>query len=194
MSEEKKPTGQPSQFQSPPPPSGARRPSEESLRPAAKPQNDQVQAVLGQAKTMLDQLGIDTDTGIKTLLLAVVFGVIGAILDKLFKFPTGSLYMMFGVWAAVLNGFTYAQLRGRESIAAVVMAAVNGFVALLLWWIVTKLIGDRTMVAAGFKYKSNPADGYNVLKVLVTGVIAGLLGLGWYVAVDRVRGLKIMRG
>jgi hypothetical protein len=190
MSEEKKPTGQPSQQQSPPPPSGARRPPEESLRPAAKPQNDQVQAALGQARSMLDQLGIDTDTGIKTLLLAVVFGVIGAILDRLFKLPTGTLFMSFGMWAAVLNGFTYAALRGRESIAAVVMAACNGFVALLLWWIVTKLIGDRHIGS----YTYNPADGYNILKMLVTGVIAGLLGLCWFMAVEQVRDLKIKLG
>jgi hypothetical protein len=197
MSEEKKPTGQPSQQQSPlpPPPQGARRPSEESLRPpAAKSQNDQVQAALGQAKNVLDQLGIDIDTGLKTLLLAVVFGVIGAILDRLFKLPTRTLFMSFGMWAAVLNGFTYASFRGRESIAALVMAACNGFVALLLWWIVTKLVGDRTTTVAGFKYTSNPADGYNILKMLVTGVIAGLLGLCWFMAVERLRDLKIKLG
>ena len=190
MSEEQKPTGQPPQDQSPPPPSGARRPSEDSLRPAAKPQNDQMQAALGQAKDMLDQLGIDTDTGLKTLLLAVAFGIIGAILDKLFEFPTGSLYMVFGIWAAVLNGFTYAFFRGRESIAALVMAAVNGFVALLLWWIVTKLVGDRHVGS----YTYNPTDGYNILEVLVTGVIAGLLGLGWFMGLERLRDLKIKLG
>jgi hypothetical protein len=194
MSEEKKPTEQPSQFQSPPPPSGARPPSEDSLRPVAKPPNDQMQAALGQAKDILDQLGIDIDTGLKTLLLAVAFGIVGAILDRLFKLPTGTLFISFGIWAAVLNGSTYASFRGRESIAALVMAAVNGFVALLLWWIVTKIIGDRTMTTAGFKFKTNPADGYNILKMLVTGVIAGLLGLCWFMAVERLRGLKIKLG
>ena len=190
MSEEKKPTAQPSQSQSPPPPSGARPSSEESLRPAAKSQNDQMQAALGQARSVLDQLGIDIDTGLKTLLLAVVFGIVGAILDRLFKFPTGTLYLVFGIWAAVLNGFTYAFVRGRESIAALVMAAVNGFVALLLWWIVTKLIGDRG--SGIFKY--NPADSYNILDMLVTGVVAGLLGLGWFMVLERLRDSKIKLG
>jgi hypothetical protein len=196
MSEENKPTGQPSQQQSPPPPpQGARRPSEESLRPPApKPQNEQMQAALGQAKDVLDQLGIDTDTGIKTLLLAVVFGVIGAILDRIFKLPTGTLLISFGIWAAVLNGFTYASFRGRESIAAVVMAAVNGFVAVLLWWIVSKLVGDRTTTVAGFSVTTNPADGYNILKMLVTGVVAGLLGLCWFILVEQLRDLKIRLG
>jgi hypothetical protein len=183
MSEEQKPTGQPSQFQSPPP-SGSRRPSEDSLRPAAKPQNDQVQAALGQAKDMLDQLGIDIDTGLKTLLLAVAFGVIGAILDKLFEFPTRSLFISFGLWAAVLNGFTYAFFRGRESLSALVMAAVNGFVALLLWWILTKIIWSSY----------SWADNYNILEVLVTGVIAGLLGLCWFMGLERLRSVKIRLG
>ncbi len=175
MSEENKPTRRPTQTQSPPPPSGQ--------RPAAKPQNEQVRAALGQAKTTLDRLGIDTDMGVKTLLLAVAFGVIGAILDKIFEFPTQSLFIMFGIWAAVLNGFTYVFFQGRESIAAVVMAAVNGFVALLLWWILTKILWDYSW-----------ADTYNVLEVFLTGVIAGLLGLGWYVGLGRLRGFKIMRG
>lgn len=183
MSEENKPTRRPSQTQSPPPPSGQ--------KPAGRPQGEQVQAVLGQAKTMFDRLGIDTDTGVKTLLLAVAFGVIGGILDKIFEFPTGSFYLVFGIWAAVLNGFTYVFFQGRESLAAVVMAAVNGFVALLLWWIVTKIVGDRTVVA-GFKY--NPADEYSILEVLLTGVVAGLLGFGWYVGLGRLRGFKILRG
>jgi hypothetical protein len=183
MSEDKQPTGQPSQEQSPPPPTGARRPSEDSLRPPIKPQNDQMQAALGQAKDVLDQLGIDTDTGLKTLLLAVAFGVIGAILDKLFEFPTRSLFIAFGMWAAVLNGFTYAYFRGRESLAALVMAGVNGFVALLLWWILTKIMWKYTW-----------ADTYNILEVFVTGVIAGLLGLGWFTLLERLRGLKIKLG
>jgi uncharacterized membrane protein YvlD (DUF360 family) len=189
MSEEKKPTERPapSQFQSPPP--GARPSSEESLRPTGSSQNDQVQAILKRSQNLLDQLGIEVDTALKVLIAAVVFGVIGAVIDKVLELPTGSLYIVFGVWAAVLNGPTYAFFKDKASLAAAVMSAVAGFVGLLSWWIVTKIIGERG--DSFFKY--NPADSYNILEVFLTGVIAGLIGFGWFVLLERLRSLKIRR-
>ena len=77
----------------------------------------------------------------------------------------------------------------HTGVTAAVMAAVNGFVALLLWWILTKIIGDRGEGIFTYNY----ADAYNILEVFMTGVIAGLLGLGWFVALERLRTLKIKR-
>jgi hypothetical protein len=173
MSEEKKPRQRPaaSQQQSPP------------------PGGPQMQAAMRQAQNTLNQLGIDNDAAIKTLLVAVVFGLVGAILDKILELPTESLLIYFGVWAAVLCGPVYAFFMGRDNLAGVVMAALTGFVALLVWWIVTKLIGDRG--EDPFTY--NPADMYNLLEVLLTGVIAGLLGFGWFALLRRLESFKILR-
>lgn len=141
-----------------------------------------------QAQNLLAPLGIEVEAAVKVLVLAIVFGIVGAIVDKVLELPTESLYILFGVWAAVLNGPTYAFFKSKVDLGAVVMGAVAGFVALLAWWILTKLIGDR-----GDYFKYNPADGYNLLEVLLTGVIAGLLGLGWYALLERLRPIKIMK-
>ncbi len=145
-----------------------------------KPQSQ----ALGQAQRILDQLGIETGLGLQVVIIALVAGVIGALIDRILDLPTDALVFMFG-WGliAALNGPVYYFLKGgKESVAATIMSAVSGFLALLAWWIVTKLVGERD-----FGY--NPADQYNLLEVLISGVIVGLLSYGWFVLVRRLPGL-----
>ena len=135
----------------------------------------QANDVRGQALRRLDQLGIEPALGTRVLIFAVVSGIVAAIIDRVLDLPTGALMFMFG-WGliAALNGPTYLFAKGKESTAALVMSAVTGFVALLAWWIVTKLVGERD-----FGY--NPADALNLFEVLITGVVVGLLSYGWFV-------------
>ncbi|MEW6579382.1 MAG: hypothetical protein AB1435_09320 [Chloroflexota bacterium] len=140
------------------------------------PRRPQLQAedIRGQALRRLDQLGIEPALGMKVLIIAVVSGIIAAIIDRVLELPTGVLWFMFGYGLiAALNGPTYLFAKGKESIAATIMSAVTGFVALLAWWIVTKIVGERD-----FGY--NPADMLNLLEVLVCGVVVGLLSYGWF--------------
>ena len=140
----------------------------------------QAEDIRGQALRRLDQLGIEPVLGIKVLIIAVVSGIIAAIIDRVLELPTGVLWFMFG-WGLIsaLNGPTYFFAKGKESLAALVMSAVTGFAALLAWWIVTKLVGERD-----FGY--NPADALTLLEVLVCGVVVGLLSYGWFVLVRRL--------
>ncbi len=140
-----------------------------------------------QAQRVLDQLGIETGLGLQTVIIALVAGVIGALIDRILELPTGTLQFAFGgALIAALGGPLYYLLKGsKESVAATVMGAVNGFLALLAWWIATKLIGERE--AGILKY--NPADNLDFLDVLVSGVIVGLLSYGWFVLVRRLPGL-----
>ncbi len=140
------------------------------------PRKSQFQAggVGGQALRVLDQLGIETGLGLRVLIIAVVSGVVAAIIDIVLELPTETLWFMFGMGLiAALNGPTYLFAKGKESIAATIMSAVTGFVALLAWWIITKIAGERD-----FGY--NPADILNLLEVLVCGVVVGLLSYGWF--------------
>jgi hypothetical protein len=178
MSEEKKPTEQPAPSQGQSPRPAARRP------PVPKPQPEQVQAAMGQAKSALDQMGIEIDTAVKVLLLAIIYGVLAAVVDKIIDLPTQTLFFAFGWWAAVLNGPTYMFFKGKENLAGLVMSAVAGFIGLLAWWIVAKIISSAYTFA----------DAYNFFKVLLTGVIAGLLGFGWFVVLERLRPLRVKRG
>ncbi len=144
-----------------------------------KPQNAQA-----QAQRILDQLGIETGLGLQVIIVAVISGIVAALIDRILDLPTEALVFMFG-WGliAAFNGPLYYLLKGnKESIAATVMAAVSGFLALLAWWIVTKLVGERN-----FGY--NPADQYNFLELLVSGVVMGLVSYGWFVLVRRLPGL-----
>lgn len=144
-----------------------------------KPQNAQA-----QAQRILDQLGIETGLGLQVIIVALVSGAIAALIDRILDLPTDALVFIFG-WGliAALNGPLYYLLKGsKESVAATVMAAVGGFLALLAWWIVTKLVGERD-----FGY--NPADQYNLLELLVSGVVMGLISYGWFVLVRRLPGL-----
>lgn len=142
-------------------------------QPPRRPQF-QAGAAGDRALRVLDQLGIETGLGLRVLIIAVVSGLVAAIIDRVLELPTGTLWFMFGMGLiAALNGPTYLFAKGKESIAATIMSAVTGFVALLAWWIITKIAGERD-----FGY--NPADALNLLEVLVCGVVVGLLSYGWF--------------
>jgi len=151
-----------------------------------KPQNAQA-----QAQRALDQLGIETGLGLQVIIVALVSGVIAALIDRILDLPTDALVFMFGVGLiAALNGPLYYLLKGnKESLAATVMAAVSGFLALLAWWIVIKLIAGEKIF--GYRsidelFSSNTADQLNLLEVLISGVVVGLLSYGWFVLAHRL--------
>ena len=107
-------------------------------------------------------------------------GIIAALIDAVIQLQTATPWFMFGMGLiSALNGPTSIFAKGKESIAATVMSAVTGFVALLAWWIITKIAGERD-------YGYNPADALNLLEVLVCGVVVGLLSYGWFVLLRRL--------
>lgn len=143
----------------------------------------QMQDVQKRAQDVLNQLGIDTPIALKVLVLAVVSALLAAILDRILKLPADSLPVLLGGFIAVINGLTYAYLVKKENLTGAIMAAVAGFVALLVWWIATKIIGDQD---TGFNFTYNPADAWNFGEVLLDGVLLGLLGFGWLALLKRL--------
>lgn len=152
--------------------------------------NSQLQELQKRAQDMLTKLGIETPVAIKVLVLAVGSALVAAILDRIFELPADALPVLLGGFIAVINGPTYALLTKREDRAGAIMAAVAGIVALLIWWVVTKLIGDQDL---GYNYTYNPADAWNFGEVLLDGILLGLLGFGWLALVKWLPIIKTPR-
>jgi uncharacterized membrane protein YvlD (DUF360 family) len=137
------------------------------------------QNVQKQTQEVLDRFGIEINLAIKVLIAAVIFGAVAAIVDRILSLPTDALVFLFGYIVAAVNGPTYAFLKGKDNLAGIIMSAVDGFLALLAWWIVAKILGGQVTS----KYF---ADSLNFWKVLLDGIILGLVGWGWYAILRRL--------
>lgn len=138
-----------------------------------------------QAGAALDALGVDRLVALKALAVAAVAGLLAALLDAILGLPAGTLVFAFGWIVAALNGPAYAIWRGKTDRAAWVMAAVAGLVAYLVWFIVMEILtGEPNWredeINAYNVFKSWRNEYMNILKVMLTGAIVGLLGLAWH--------------
>lgn len=140
------------------------------------------QNVQKQTEEVLNRFGIEIDLAIKVLIAAIVAGLVAALVDRIFALPSKYLVFMFGYIVAAVSGPVYSFLKGKENLAGAIMAAVAGFIAFLAWWILRKILGDQS--EGVFKY--NPADQWNFWKVLLDGVILGLVGWGWFAVLRRL--------
>jgi uncharacterized membrane protein YvlD (DUF360 family) len=140
------------------------------------------QNVQKQTEEVLNRFGIEIDLAIKVLIAAIVLGLVAALVDRIFALPSKYLVFFFGYIVAAVSGPAYSFLKGRENLAGAIMAAVTGFIAFLAWWILRKILGDQS--EGVFKY--NTADQWNFWKVLLDGVILGLVGWGWFAVLRRL--------
>ena len=135
-----------------------------------------------RSDNLLAQLGIDGRLAGRVLIIAVIAAALGALLDEILGLPGTSLRASFGgTLVAGLSGLSYAYFKGREDAPGLIMAAVAGLVAYLVWYIVSEIIG--TVYAM------------NIFKAMVSGALAGMLGFGWLALLHRLpdRLLKITR-
>lgn len=135
-----------------------------------------------RSDNLLAQLGIDGRLAGRVLIIAVIAAALGAVLDEILGLPGTSLRASFGgTLVAGLSGLSYAYFKGREDAPGLIMAAVAGLVAYLVWYIVSEIIG--TVYAM------------NIPKAMVSGALAGMLGFGWLALLHRLpdRLLKITR-
>ena len=95
-------------------------------------------------------------------------GLAAAVLDEVLGLPTEALRLTFGWMIAALNGANYAFFKRHDDRAGLLMSAVAGLVAFVVWFIVMKIIGGDF----GLSYC------LNVFKAIVTGIIAGIIGFG----------------
>jgi len=164
---------QPPPSQSPPPRTPPPGPGQPIRSPRRAPSSA---SAMRQVEDVVDQLGIDLNLGIKVLIVAAVSGLVAAVLDEVLGLPTGSLRFTFGWMIAALNGATYAFFKNHDDRAGLIMSAVAGLVAFLLWYIVTEIIGGDFGLSWGL----------NVFKAIVTGIIVGLIGFGWFALMRRL--------
>ncbi len=147
----------------PTPPPGPGKPIRNSNMPSRA-------GAMRQMEDTVAQLGIDLNLGTKVLIVAVVSGLVAAVLDEVLGLPTEALRLTFGWMIAALNGANYAFFKRHDDRAGLLMSAVAGLVAFVMWFIVMEIIGGDF----GLSY------GLNVFKAIVTGIIAGIIGFGWF--------------
>ena len=85
-------------------------------------------------------------------------GLVAAVLDEVLGLPTEALRLTFGWMIAALNGANYAFFKRHDDRAGLLMSAVAGLVAFVMWFIVMEIIGGDF----GLSY------GLNVFKAIVT--------------------------
>lgn len=144
-----------------------------------------------QAQAALVKIGMDYQIAVKALAVAAASGAVAGLLDSIIGLPGSDLVFAFGWIVAALNGPTYAIWRGKIDRAGVIASAVVGLVAMLLWFIVIKLLtGDVDWMedeANAYNiFKAWRNEYMNLLKVPLAGALIGLLSLGWYALLPRV--------
>jgi hypothetical protein len=155
----------------------------------------QAQDAMKQARAVMDQLGIDLNIAVKVLLVAVLSGVLGLIIDKILGFPTKTFFFTFLWILAALNGPTYAFFKGKEDLAGLVMSAVAGIVTFLVYFVIFEIItGDMKAFPADLSdFFEAWVDSLNVGKSILSGLVAGLVGFGWFALLRRLPA-KILPG
>lgn len=144
----------------PPPPPNIRALPPRPTRPALS-----TSEWLKRGEGWLSQLGIDSGLATRVTVIALVAGVIGALLDEILGLPGITLRTSFGgTLVAALSGLSYAYYKGREDVPGLIMAAFAGLVAYLAWYLVTEIVSDAFL---------------NVPKAMVSGILAGVAGFGW---------------
>lgn len=173
-----------------PPPAGASLPPapppapESNIRPLP-PRPDRSALSSGEywrqrSDNLLAQLGIDAGLAGRVLVVAVIAALIAALLDEILGLPGVTLRVSFGgTLVAGLSGMSYAYFKGREDAPGLIMAAVSGLVAYLVWFIVKEIVGNTFL---------------NIPKAMVSGALAGMIGFGWLVLLREIpRRLKHSR-
>ena len=126
-----------------------------------------MQDIAKQAEKMLTGIGVDLTTAVQSLAIALVAGVIAALLDEILGLPTNALRFAFG-WmgvVAVLSGMIYPVLKRKEDLAGLLVGMTSGAVGYLAWFIVFEIISSTY--------------NYNIFKAILSGLILGALGVGW---------------
>jgi len=151
--------------------------------------NIQAQDILKRIQGILDQLGIELNLAVKVLIVAAVSAILAVLLDEIIGLPSSALVFSFSWMIAALNGPTYAFFKGKDDLPGVIMAGVAGLVTLFVWFIVMKVIGGDVKDIKSFEHHDLLTiwfDDINILKAMITGIIVGLIGFGWFAGLRRL--------
>ncbi|MBN1681458.1 MAG: hypothetical protein JW966_14350 [Anaerolineae bacterium] len=166
----------------------------ETASAAAHRVQEGVSSLMEQATPRLEKAGIDIQIAVMVLIFGAVSALASALLDAILGLPGGTFVFTFGWIVIALNGPTYAILKRNAKIDGLIMSVVVGVVTALVWYIVAEIltgdpdIFDDATTRALYKWW---LDDLGVLDVLITGLVVGPLGYGWWLLLavlpDRVR-------
>jgi hypothetical protein len=121
----------------------------------------------------LSQFGLDMGLVLKAVVIAVVSGILAALLDEILGLPADALFVTAGGMVGALNGATYACFKRCYDRSGLAAGIVMGWLATMIWFFTLQIVaGDSSLIA-----------GLDWFEVTITGLVAGAAGFGWFSAV-----------
>lgn len=122
------------------------------------------------SEDLVSQFGLDLTLLSQTGIIALVSGILAAILDELLGLPMNNLAFTLGGMIGTLNGLTYASLKRCVDRACLGTGILNGWVAYMAWYFTLQIITSDSSLIAGTDW----------FEATITGIVAGALGVGWF--------------
>lgn len=128
------------------------------------------------SEDLLGQFGFDTALVVQTLAIALLSGIIAALLDEGVGLPGENVALTFGGMIGVLNGLTYTCFKRRADRTGIVTALVNGWVATMAWYFTLQIVVSDAVLISGMDW----------FEATITGIVAGALGYAWFTIIHSV--------
>jgi hypothetical protein len=150
----------------------------------ARVQLDNVTQRMGQ---LMQRADVDEASAALVVGLAVISGILAAVLDGILQLPGDTMAFTFGWLIAAFNGMSYPIIVKRIDRAGLLLSLILGLLTMFFWFIPAVIItGDPELADTSARnfYKYWIDEHVNVFKALYTGLFAGLIGFGWYAGVQ----------
>lgn len=128
------------------------------------------------SEDLLGQFGFDTSLVVQTLVVALLSGIVAALLDEGLGLPGANVALTFGGMIGVLNGLTYACFKRCADRTCLTTALVNGWLATMAWYLTLRIVVSDAALIAGMDW----------FEATITGIVAGALGYLWYTVMHAV--------
>ena len=120
------------------------------------------------------QFDLDRNLVFQTFAIAVISGIVAAMIDEVLGLPARNLAVTAGGMIGALNGMTYASLKRCHDRSCLVTGLVNGWLAYMVWYFALQAIGRNSGLIVG----------QNWFEATLTGLVTGGLGFGWVMVVQ----------
>lgn len=121
------------------------------------------------AEDWFAQFGLDITLVGRSLVIALVTGIVAALIDEGLGLPSGVVFLTAGSIVGALNGATYACFKRCHDRAGLVIGIVSGWLATFAWFLALDV----------FAHSSPLIFGLDWFEVTITGLLTGLLGFVW---------------
>lgn len=128
------------------------------------------------SEDLLSQFGLDVKMLVRAIVIAVVSGILAAVLDEALSLPTQNVAFTLGGVIGVLNGLNYSCFKRCADGACFSTGVLNGWLATMAWYFTMQIIVDDAILIAGMDW----------FEATITGIVAGAVGFAWFLIVHTV--------